>query len=171
MAIRLKQALILLIFSSALGLIINSVSGNGISLKGNWPSVSNSDSVVVPPSAEEGDPPFISLDEAAAIYQDKRAVFIDAREPEDFAYGHIMGAINIAYDYLPIENLEVFWDSVASEIPRNRPLVIYCSGSECESSLSLGRDMAAFGWTEVHVFYGGWREWERAELPLVREKE
>lgn len=168
MSRRIKQALILILVSAVIGLVVNAVSESGIPLKGNWPSVSDSDSVIVPPSAEEGDPPFISLDEAAARFQNKNVLFIDARYPEDFDYGHIRGAVNISYDLLPIENVQAFWDSTAHFIPRDKQIVVYCSGQECESSLFLGRDMADFGWNNIHIFYGGWREWERAGLPIEK---
>jgi len=168
MSRRIKQALILILVSAFIGLVVNAVSESGIPLKGNWPSVSDSDSVIVPPSAEEGDPPFISLDEAAARFQNKNVLFIDARYPEDFEYGHIRGAVNISYDLLPIENIQAFWDSTAQFIPRDKQIVVYCSGQECESSLFLGRDMADFGWTNILIFYGGWREWERAWLPIEK---
>lgn len=162
----IKQAVLLVVLSALAALLYNAVSGSGLPLKGDWPSVSDSDSVIVPPSAEAGDPPFISLDEAAALYQDKRVVFIDARDPEDYDYGHIIGAVSIPYDYLPIEGLEAYWDSTAQHISRDTKVVIYCSGLECESSLNLGRDMSDYGWRNIRVFYGGWREWERAGLPI-----
>jgi rhodanese-related sulfurtransferase len=156
----IRQALIVIVFAAVVAVCSNLISGSGIPLVGNWPSVSGSDTVAVPPSADEGDPPFISLDEAAAKFQLRDAVFIDARDPEDYEYGRIRGALNLPYDYL-----EDYWDEVVPELPKDKQYVIYCSGTECELSLFLARDMVYDGFEKVFIFYGGWREWERAKLP------
>ncbi len=161
MKTRLKQASLLIIISLVIGLVVNNISGWGIPIIGSWPSLSGSATVVVPPSAEEGDPPFISLDEAAAKYQTPGVIFIDAREPEDYEHGHITGALSLPYDYL-----EDYWDNVLTDKAIQQEFVIYCSGSECESSLFLGREMAFKGFKRISIFYGGWREWEKAGLPV-----
>jgi rhodanese-related sulfurtransferase len=142
---------------------VNLVAPHRIPLIGHWPSVSGSDTVVVPPSADEGDPPFVSLDEAATKYQMKSVLFIDARDPEDYEYAHIKGAINIAYDYLE----EDFWENPPEIFDKYRGFVIYCSGTECDLSLMMGREMQYLGYENIFIFFGGWREWERAGLPIV----
>jgi len=162
MKLRFKQPLILLILSVVIALLANTISSNRIPFVGNWPSVSGSDTIVIPPSAEEGDPAFISLDEAATKFQSRNTLFIDAREPEDYEFGHIKGAINLPYDYL-----EDYWDDIIKDISPDREIVVYCSGSECESSLFLGRELSETGYNHVYIFYGGWREWERSGLPAV----
>jgi rhodanese-related sulfurtransferase len=155
------QAVLIIIIAAVLALIVNTFSNNRIPLKGSWPSISGSDSVVIPPSAQEGDPPFISLDEAAAKYQSRKVVFIDARDTADYSLGHIKGALNIPYDYY-----EAFWDRAMADLAKDMTFVIYCSGTECELSLFLGRDMVARGYRNVLIFFGGWREWEKAGLPI-----
>lgn len=157
---RLEQALTIIAVAVILGFGVNIISANRIPFIGKWPSISGSDTVAVPPSAEEGDPLFISLDEAAARYQSRNVVFVDARDPEDFEYGRVAGAINLPYDYI-----EDYWENVVPLIPRDNELVIYCSGTECEQSLFLAREFVYQGYEKVFIFYGGWREWERAGLP------
>lgn len=161
MSTRIKQAVLLVVISVILAVVVNLVSARRIPFHGEWPSISGSDSVIVPPSAQPGDPPFISLDEAAAKFQSKNVVFIDARDTADFKLGRIRGAHNLPYDYY-----EDFWTSVMKDIPSDREIVIYCSGDECELSLFLGRELAARGYDKVFIFYGGWREWAKAKLPV-----
>jgi len=162
---RIGQALTILALAVIVAIGVNIFSANRILLIGEWPSISGSDTVAVPPSAQEGDPLFISLDDAAARHQSRNVLFIDARDPEDFEYGHILGAINLPYDYV-----EDYWDEVVPRIPGDKELVIYCSGTECELSLFLGREMVAEGYEKIFVFYGGWREWEGAGLPIEKGK-
>ncbi|UCD17667.1 MAG: hypothetical protein JSV44_01840 [Candidatus Zixiibacteriota bacterium] len=165
MSTSIRQAILLLLLAIVLSAASTGILSDRIPYVGNWPSLAGSNSVIVPPSAVEGDPPFISLDEAAAKYQSPNVIFIDARYPEDYDYGHIKDAIN-----LPYEELEYFWADVTAGMPKSKEYVIYCSGDECESSLFLGREMLYEGYSDVLVFYGGWREWERAGLPTERGK-
>ncbi len=166
---RLKQITLLILLSVVISIIFNFVSGNGIPLIGNWPAAGGSE-VAVPPSAEEGDPPFISLDEAAALFQTPGVLFIDARDPEDFEINRVRGAVSIPYDYLPEEDYDLYWENKAIEISHDTRIVIYCSGSECELSLYLGRDMVLYGYEDVKVFYGGWSDWVNAGLPMELEE-
>ena len=130
---------------------------------GNWPSrTASGEGPVVPPSAEEGDPPFISLDDAVAIFQKSGIVFIDARDPEDFDYGHITRSINIPFDYL-----DDYWEGIIDNLDQDITYVIYCSGTDCESSLFLGRYLAEKGFSDLHVFFGGWQEWIDSSLPIT----
>jgi rhodanese-related sulfurtransferase len=159
---RIFQAILVAVVAIVMALISNSFSGSRIPVIGHWPSISGSDSVIVPPSAEKGDPPFISLDEAAAKFQSRNVIFVDARDPADYEYGRIAGSIN-----LPFEMLDEYWPKVAPNIPATREIVVYCSGGECESSLFLGRYMKSNGYDNIFVFYGGWSEWEKAKLPIA----
>ena len=162
------QILIILCLSTVAGLTLNAARNNGISLKGNWPSrTADGDAAVIPPSAEEGDPPFITLDDAVAKYQSPGVIFIDARDPEDYDYGHIKRSVNIPFDYL-----DESWDAVIDTLDRNAEYVIYCSGTECESSLFLARYFKVeLGFTNLHVFYGGWSEWTANNLPIIGKGE
>ena len=126
--------------------------------------------MAVPPSAEDGDPPFISLDEAAALFQTPGVLFIDARDPEDFEVNRVKGSINIAYDYLPDENYEQYFTELEGRIPHDTRIVIYCSGSECELSLYMGRDLVLYGYQDVKIFYGGWNDWVNSGLPVELEE-
>jgi len=92
-----------------------------------------------------------------------KVIFLDAREPEDYSAGHIRGAIN-----LPYESLDAYWPKVAESLPKESEIITYCSGDECESSLFLGRELLDKGFEHVLVFYGGWREWEKASLPIEK---
>jgi len=163
----IKQISILAAISIIIGVLFNGLRSDGIPLIGSWPSSGSAD-VAVPPSAEEGDPPFVSLDEAAALYQTPGVLFIDARDPEDYVLNHIKGSISIPYEYLPDENIDDYWAEFAARIPYDRRIVIYCSGTECELSLFLGREMAQRGYSDIKIFYGGWSEWEKAALPIEK---
>ncbi len=90
------------------------------------------------------------------------AFIVDARDPEEFAEGHLPGAINLPYDEAAsdpvlIESLE----------PGDRPIIVYCGGGTCELSLSLAYEMIYAGHKKVLVFMGGFTEWSEAGKPVV----
>ncbi len=74
---------------------------------------------------------------------------IDVRTPEEYAQGHIPGAINIPIDVLPAK--------VAS-IDKNKPVAVYCAtGSR---SLNAKQFLAAQGYKDVINLQSGIASWD-----------
>jgi rhodanese-related sulfurtransferase len=158
----LIRSLGIILFASAIGLIYNTLSPGGITLKGNWSPRITADSLVVPFGYEEGvDPPAISLDYAMMKFQSKNTIFLDARYPGDFKDGHIKGAIN-----LPWDEYEDYEPDILPKLPKDEEIIAYCDGTECETSLLLARELVELGYTNVKVFFGGWQEWQDAGLSV-----
>ncbi len=163
-----KQIFIILFISILLGSITNFVSPNKIPFIGEYRELSSGDGPVIPPSASEGDPPFIAIDVAEMEFSLKNTVFIDARDYEEFICATIPGSINIPFEYLPEENVAEFVDSSLSYMSKETPIIIFCSGEECDLSLHMARNMQDFGYTNLSIFFGGSREWENFELEMER---
>ena len=164
----LSQATLLVLISVVMGLGRNFVAPGGIALVGDWAAKDSvvaaaaSDPGAKPPSAQDGDPPFLSLAEAMAKYDDPDVIFVDAREPEEYGAGHITGAILLPFDWL-----DDYWPQVEGKLPRDREIVTYCSGAECESSLFLARYMRDKGYEKISIFYGGWMQWQENGGPIT----
>ncbi|HEX9750819.1 MAG TPA: rhodanese-like domain-containing protein [candidate division Zixibacteria bacterium] len=159
-----RQILFLLSAAVVLGLLRNAVAPGSIPWRGQWgpPQVAPGDSTGVPQSAQPDDPPFITLQKAAEMHADPNVVFIDARDPEDFEMGCIPGSI-----LLPFEMFDDYWPAVSERLSQDRPIVAYCSGSECEASLMLARLLVQeHGYEHVYVFFGGATMWEDAGMPM-----
>jgi rhodanese-related sulfurtransferase len=81
--------------------------------------------------------------------------FVDSREPDLYAAGHIPGAVNIPFEkigeYLPVLNL----------IPKEQLIVIYCDGGDCHLSHDLAEYALSQGWNRICVYQGGWAEWSK----------
>jgi rhodanese-related sulfurtransferase len=166
-----RQALFIIVLSIILGLGINTFSPNSIPFIGEYRNISHGDEPVVPPNAIPGDPPFITIDIAEMEYRFNETVFIDARSYDDFVCGTIPNSINIPFDYLPDSNIDSFIDSSLNFISKDTPIIVFCSGDECELSLQLARYLQDFDYTDVTVFYGGVREWENMGLEMKRWEE
>jgi len=146
---------------SIVGIIYNSLSSQGITLKGSWSRKVTQDSIAKPYSYKQNDPPAISLDDAMMKFQSAGTIFVDARYPEDYKSGHIKGAINFPY-----EEFEKYSSQVLPMLPFDKEIITYCDGSECESSLLLARELRDLGYKNIKIFFGGWSEWQKASLPI-----
>lgn len=166
----LKQIIVITLLSVVLGLGVNLFSPNKIPYIGHYRELSNGDGPIIPPSAEEGDPPFIAIDVAQMEFEIGKAVFVDARDHEEFVCGTIPGAINIPFEYLPEDNVEQYLDSCLNHISKDSPIIVFCSGEECDLSLHLARNLQYYGYSNLSIFFGGAREWEKFGLKMERRE-
>ncbi len=155
-----KQAFGLLLLSIVAGGLRQTIP-HGISWTGRWPTEETSAENAYRMMAQEGDPAFISLEDAIDIQSKKTATFLDARTNDEFKAGHIPGARS-----LPFYDLQKFKDSALDGLSADSPIIIYCEGIGCELSFFLGRELVSGGFTHVRIFYGGYPEWSKAGLPV-----
>ena len=67
-------------------------------------------------------------------------MYLDVRSPEEFAEGHVQGAINI-----PVDEMEARWQEL--EPYRDRPIVVYCrSGRRSARAIEI---LAQHGFTQL----------------------
>ncbi len=164
----IRQFVLLAAVAALAALGVNIVSPNGIELIGKYRSLSSGDRPIVPPTAEPGDPPFVSINEAYLEYTQTSAVFLDARDETEYLCGTIPRSLNVPFEYLPEGDLSVYFDSVMRGAPKDVKIIIFCSGEECDLSLHLARNMQALGWSRTLIFFGGSREWEANGLQMER---
>jgi rhodanese-related sulfurtransferase/predicted transcriptional regulator len=81
---------------------------------------------------------------------------IDVRPPEEYAQGHIAGALNIPLDKLKTR---------LAELPREREIVAYCRGPWCVLSFEAVARLRKAG-IEARRLEDGLPEWRRAGLPV-----
>ncbi len=111
----------------------------------------------------------ISPEEAAQILeQPQRAgwFFIDVREPDEFAAGHIPGARNFPRGFLEVRaDLEHYKRDPWLE-DRGRKLILYCGGGH--RSALAGKTLQEMGFRQIRSLAGGWTAWAERELPVER---
>lgn len=86
-------------------------------------------------------------------------VLVDARSPEDYAAGHLPGAVN-----LPVRRITA--DSTL-DLPRDVVYVTYCWGPGCNGSTKAAARLAALGF-QVKEMIGGVEWWLRDGYELAR---
>jgi len=85
---------------------------------------------------------------------DAEHLLIDVRTPEEFASGHIEGAVNIPVDALA---------GRLSEVPEGQPVVVYCrSGNR---SATASRILAEAGYNAIYDL-GGLQGWISQGFPV-----
>lgn len=81
---------------------------------------------------------------------------IDVRPPEEYAQGHIAGALNIPLDML---------EQRLGQLPRDREVVAYCRGPWCVLSYEAVARLREAG-IQAWRLQDGLPEWRRAGLPM-----
>lgn len=143
----------ILILSAVLGLSVNFFRSDGIAL------VRHYSKDVLEQKVAEG-LKTIPLEEAARLYRNRQAVFIDARPQALYAEGHIKGAVN-----LPWQRAEELFIDVLTPIPPEKQVITYCDGVSCDLSENLAKFLTDLGYTDVYVLPDGWSRWKGKGLP------
>jgi rhodanese-related sulfurtransferase len=99
----------------------------------------------------------LTAQELAAMLRTDAAVVVDVREADEFAAGHIPGAINMP--------LSTFQPALLPDTGA-RKLVLACLGGK-RSGLALDRCGAAQAAVDTHLA-GGFGAWQSAGLPVER---
>lgn len=119
------------------------------------PEVSVTDS-----SRPEQTPLYVTMEQAGRLHRDKRATFVDARETERFAAGHISEAL-----HLPFYQPEA-WSAILENLSQETMLITYCD-DDCDSARRLGEALMRAGYTKVYVMDRGFDSWRNAGFPTA----
>lgn len=92
----------------------------------------------------------ITMDEAKVIFENKGdCIIVDVRRADEFAEGHIPGAINIANESIT--------DTEPKELPdKNAVIYVYCRSGN-RSKQAAGK-LAAMGYSNI-IEFGGIIDW------------
>ncbi len=101
----------------------------------------------------------VTPQQADALRADPATLFVDVREADEWAHGHIPGAVLV-----PKSHLE---EEIEAKAPdRARPVVLYCAGGV--RSIFAARTLQEMGYTAAVSMSGGFDEWNALGLPSVR---
>ena len=92
----------------------------------------------------------ISMDEAAKIMRDeKNYIILDVRRPDEYAEGHIPGAINVP-------NEEIGTAEIAELPDKSQLILVYCRSGR--RSKEASEKLVKLGYTNI-VEFGGINDW------------
>jgi rhodanese-related sulfurtransferase len=150
----IRQLAIIVLAAAAIALISNHFRSSPLPLVGDW----SQEARMTSPSGRQMS---ISLDEAKNLHQSNSAVFMDARPFEEFAKGHVQGAIN-----LPWHEAEQRVMDVIADMANDAVIITYCDGDACNLSKELAMFLENLGFSKVRILVNGWSVWQNAGLPI-----
>ena len=108
----------------------------------------------------------VERDEMQTISTNHEALILDARPEIFYRLGHIPSALS-----LPRDDFEKQYQILRSTLQshRDKPLVVYCSDTDCHDSQMVADALQKLGYPHVRLFRGGWSDWQNASLPEERE--
>ncbi len=142
----LQRALVIVLAGAVLGLAANAVSPRRIPY-------------VTPPKAAPQAQDTVAFQQAQELWAGGSAFFLDAREPADYAAGHIAGALS-----LPIEEFDDRFPLVERMLTPDATIITYCDGEDCDLSSRLTVRLRELGYHNVRHLVNGWSAWRRAGL-------
>ena len=112
------------------------------------------------------DKPWVEIpgDDVAGLHARGNVLFLDARRTSVYRDGHIAGARSVAV-----------WESDVDDkvkalyqegLDQSAPIVVYCSGGDCEDSHMLAQKLYFVGFDDVLVYKDGFPDWQKRGLPV-----
>lgn len=145
-------ALAMLVGAATLGFAVNHFSPHGI------PVFPQAASTPLPlPAGLKA----ISPRDAQAALKTAATVFVDARAPQEYAAGHVPGALNI-----PPSEFEARLLDHLDAIEGARAIITYCQSVECSEAVEVGERLLESYHGRVYVLEEGWRGWQAAGYPV-----
>ncbi|WP_299438001.1 rhodanese-like domain-containing protein [uncultured Aquimarina sp.] len=93
----------------------------------------------------------ITVEEMDSLLELEKVQLVDVRTPQEYAEGHIEGAINIDFSD---ENFE----TLISEVDKSKPVAVYCGRGGRSGKCSAYMKKAGF--TKIYDLDGGITEWK-----------
>jgi rhodanese-related sulfurtransferase len=100
----------------------------------------------------------ITYNQLLKILNDPKFLLIDARHTENYLKAKIGNSINI----FPYGDEKEMMGKIL-DLPRDKTLIIYCDGGNCDASHELAKIILGFGYEKVFIFTGGWEEWTKKQ--------
>ena len=117
-------------------------------------------------SEKQDDITYVSLEGLQKAIQSKsKILLIDGRSELAYHEGHILGAVNIPY-----MQRDYFSQQLLTDVARELPIIVYCSGKNCNTSVKLAKFLSQkFRFINIQVFEGGWEEWIKGENLIQKD--
>lgn len=103
----------------------------------------------------------VTPSEALAALKSGGRLFVDARDPDEYAQEHIPGSVNIS-----AEALLTGLDAAVSGLAKDKPMILYCSNLACPKSRDLAQGMKDLGFTALAVMPEGFEGWKALSGPV-----
>ncbi len=161
------EAVLIAVIASLTGIIVNLFHPNGVVIAFSRPNAAYvADKVLQSQNSTEEagltGPVVINREQLKKLLIDNRAVLLDARMPEDYAKGHLPGAVNVPFDMLGR-----FMDKIEN-LSRQDWIITYCDGPPCDLGELLARELKNMDFKRIAFYPDGLENWIAAGEPVVK---
>lgn len=114
------------------------------------------------------DKPYIEIgfDDVKALH-DKGVLFLDARRTSVYEQGHIPGARPFSVWESDVDDkVNKLFAERSDPKDQNLPIVVYCSGGDCEDSHMLAQKLWGIQFNNVYVYKDGFPDWQKRGEPV-----
>ena len=157
----IKEMIFLLGISIISAFTVNFFSPAGIALVGQWDKSQDITASKAENDVLSGELEIKHVKIAKQIYDEDKAVFVDARSIENFKNGHIKGAVS-----LPLGQFDNLVKAFKKKYPTDTFIVTYCSGRTCDDSHKLEQLLFDHGYVNVSIFIDGYHGWKAEGYPI-----
>lgn len=109
------------------------------------------------------EPESITMELAKNLF-DRNALFVDARNKEEYDSLHVKGSINLPYEEFRNKSVRDRIE-IMKKYNKDGVIVVYCRGDKCEVSIDLAYEIARLGFNSVNIYRGGIKEWKEKGFP------
>ena len=103
----------------------------------------------------------IAYDDVRALYS-AGVLFLDARRTSIYEQGHIAGSRSYSVWESDIdEKVNKLFAERGDPREQEKPIVIYCSGGDCEDSHMLAQKLWGIQFNNVYVYKDGFPDWQK----------
>jgi rhodanese-related sulfurtransferase len=148
------RALVILVASSSIGIALNVASSRPLPWIYEVAKELDLQGVKVP---------LVDEKQARQFFGNAETVFVDTREEDDYAKGHVKGAV-----LFPSYEKEDRFAVVQPLLPKEARLILYCYGPQCEMAEELARFLAQLGYRNMMIMSAGYPAWEKAGYPTEK---
>jgi len=103
---------------------------------------------------------------AMGLVNNPEVLVIDTRDEPDFRKQHIPRAVS-----LPYHGFNQRYPQFAESVSKDKPLLLYCYGTDCGLAARVGKRLITKGYTELTILRRGIEAWKAANLPLETSEE
>jgi len=103
----------------------------------------------------------VGLETARAFVESQTGAVLDARDPGLYAQGHLPGA-RLCHVY----ELDSYLPGLLDSLTLDTPLLVYCTGEDCEDSRFLAQSLQEVGYRRLYIYTGGFGQWAQQGLPV-----
>ena len=145
----------------------------GLNPKAKTPAAPAPTTAPAPPPATREfavhpDKPYVEIafNDAKTLH-DRNVLFLDARRTSVYEQGHIPGARTYSVWESDIDdNVQKLFAERSDTSAQALPIVIYCSGGDCEDSHMLAQKLWGIQFNNVYVYKDGFPDWQQHGAPV-----